>query len=87
LAEAYCERGAVNQKESNYDAAIADYEKSIEFRTGGGGCECQPESPLAWFYLEKHQYDKSWDVVKRAKASRRWIAPEVIAQLKTATPS
>src|ERR1700689_3137495 len=30
LAEAYCERGNSNQKEKKYDAAIADYEKSID---------------------------------------------------------
>jgi tetratricopeptide (TPR) repeat protein len=82
LAEAYCERGFVNQRASNYDAAISDYEKAMEFHTGGGGCECQPESPLAWIYYETKQYDKSWDVVRRAKQSRRWIAPEVIDQLK-----
>lgn len=87
LAEAYCERGSANQKASNFDAAISDYEKAMEFRTGGGGCQCQPESPLAWIYLEKQQYDKSWDVVRRAKQSRRWIAPEVLEQLKTASQS
>jgi tetratricopeptide (TPR) repeat protein len=84
LAEAYCVRAGVHQKAGNYDAAISDYEKSISFRVGGDGCDCQPESPLAWIYLETHQYDKSWAVVKRAKESRRWIAPEVIEQLKTA---
>jgi tetratricopeptide (TPR) repeat protein len=41
LAEAYCERGAAFHRAANYDAAIADYEKSIAYRTGGGGCECQ----------------------------------------------
>jgi len=87
LAEAYCERGSINQRASNFDAAISDYEKAMEYRTGGGGCECQPESPLAWIYYEKKQYDKSWDVVKKAKASRRWIAPEVLEQLKAASRS
>ena len=85
LAEAYCERGSTYHKARNYDAAIADYEKSIEYRTGGGGCECQPESPLAWIYSERKQYDKSWDVVRRARATRRWIAPEVIEELKKAS--
>ena len=87
LAEAYCERGSAYQKASNFEAAISDYEKSIEYGTGGGGCECQPESPLAWIFSEKKQYDKSWDVVKRAKTSGRWIAPEVIEELKKASPS
>jgi lipopolysaccharide biosynthesis regulator YciM len=87
LAEAYCQRGSTFQKASNYDAAISDYEKAIAFHTGSGGCDCQPESPLAWIYCEKKQYDKSWDVVRRAKASGQWIAPEVIEQLKAASRS
>jgi tetratricopeptide (TPR) repeat protein len=41
LAEAYCERGAAFHRAGNFDAAIADYEKSLAFQTGGGGCECQ----------------------------------------------
>jgi len=53
LAEAYCERGSTFQKAGNYDAAIADYEQSIEYRTGGGGCECQPESALAWIRSDR----------------------------------
>ena len=87
LAEAYCQRGSAFHKARNYDAAIADYVKAIEFHTGWGGCDCQPESPLAWIYYETKQYDKSWDVVRRAKASGQWIAPEVIEQLKTASRS
>jgi tetratricopeptide (TPR) repeat protein len=87
LAEAYCERGSSSQKASNYDAAIADYERSIEFSSFGGGCECQPESPLAWIYAEQKRYDKSWDVVRRARMSGKWIAPEVIDELKKASPS
>ena len=87
LAEAYCERGSARQTARNYEAAISDYEKSIEYQTGGGGCECQPESPLAWVYYEQKQYDKCWSVVRKAKQSRRWIAPEVIEKLTTASPS
>ena len=85
LAEAYCERGSTFHRAGNYDAAIADYEKSIAYRTGGGGCECQPESPLAWIYAETKQYDKGWDVVRRARASGRWIMPEVLEELKKAS--
>ena len=85
LAEAYCQRGSAYQKASNYEAAISDYEKSIAYQTGGGGCECQPESPLAWIYAETKQYDKSRDVVRRARASGRWIMPEVLEELKKAS--
>ena len=31
LADAYCARGSSNHKDKKYDAAIADYEKAIEF--------------------------------------------------------
>jgi tetratricopeptide (TPR) repeat protein len=86
LAEAYCERGGSYQKASNFEAAIADYERSIAYQTGGGGCDCQPESPLAWIYAETKQYDKSRDVVRRARLSGRWIAPEVIDRLLKASP-
>ena len=87
LAETYCERGAAHQKASRYDEAISDYEKSIEYQAGGGRCECEPETPLAWIYYEKRQYEKGWAVVRQAKESRRWIAPEVIEELKKASPS
>jgi hypothetical protein len=30
LADAYCERGEYHQKDKQFDAAIADYEKSID---------------------------------------------------------
>jgi len=86
LAEAHCRRGSENQKAGHYEQAISDYEKAIDL--GGAsshGCDCQPESPLAWIYYETQQYDKSWEVVKQARRSHRFIAPELIAALETAT--
>jgi tetratricopeptide (TPR) repeat protein len=86
LADTYCARGASLQKEKRYEPAIADYEKAIELGAPTDGCECQPDSPLAWLYYETGQYDKSWEVVHKAQAASRWIAPELLEQLKKASP-
>jgi hypothetical protein len=69
-------------KEKKYEPAIADYEKAIGLGAPTDGCECQPDSPLAWLYYEKGQYDKSWEVVHKVQASGRWISPELLEQLK-----
>ena len=82
LAEALCRRASGHQRAGRHDAAIADYEKAIEFEIPGDSCECQPESPLAWEYLEKKQYDRSWEVVRQARSKHRWIAPELLDRLK-----
>lgn len=77
LAEAHCQRGSAHQRAIKYDPAIADYERAMELGPPADGCECQPESPLAWLYLETGQYDKSWEIVRKARGSGRWIAPRV----------
>jgi len=81
LAAAYCRRAAAAQRAQSYDPAIADYEKSIELGGVPDACDCQPETPLAWLYLEKRQYDRSWGVVGRAAASGRGVDPEVLERL------
>ena len=86
LSETYCGRGSAHQKAGEYDTAIADYEKAIELGTFEHGCDCQPDSPLAWIYLEQKQYDKSWEVVTRARRAHRWIQPELVAQLEDVSP-
>ncbi len=53
LADAYCLRGASNQKEKKYDAAIADYEKSIDTGATADGCSCDPYNPLFGLYGEE----------------------------------
>jgi len=78
LAEAHCQRGSALQRAKKLDSAIADYERAMELGAPSDGCDCQPESPLAWLYLEKGQYDKSWEVVHRAQSSSRWITPELL---------
>lgn len=82
LADAYCGRGDSDVKAKNYDLAISDYEKAIEFDAPSDGCDCQPDSPLAWAYLETGQVEKSWAAVHRAQRAHRWILPELIERLK-----
>ena len=87
LADAYCNRGASYLREKKYDLAITDFEKSIEFGNSAHGCQCEPYNPLLAIYLiEKPDYDKAREVVRRAQTSRRWIAPEYLEKLKKATP-
>jgi len=85
LADAYCGRGSSYHRAGNLDPAISDYEKAIELGASADGCACQPEAPLAWIYYERKQYDRSWEVVRRARATRKWIDPEMLESLKKAS--
>ena len=85
LADAHCRRGDSYVKAKSYERAIADYEKAIELGAPSDGCDCQPDTPLAWTYCELRQYDKSWEVVHRAQRAHRWIMPELIERLKKAS--
>ncbi len=85
LAEAYCTRAGVRQRAHQTDAAIDDYERAIAQGAPSDGCDCQPDTPLAWLYLEKGQYDRSWQVVHRARQANRWIQPELLEQLRKAS--
>jgi tetratricopeptide (TPR) repeat protein len=82
LADAYCLRGSSNPKEKKYDAAIADYEKSIDIGATADGCSCDPYNPLLELYAEGRRYDPGWGVVHKARKSRKWIAPELLDRLK-----
>ena len=82
LADAYCERGNSNQKEKKYDAAIADYEKSIDYGASADGCSCDPYNPLLALYTDGRRYDQAWGVVYKARKSGKWIAPEMLDRLK-----
>jgi tetratricopeptide (TPR) repeat protein len=88
LADAYCTRGGssspidANQKEKKYDAAIADYEKSIDLGATADGCSCDPYNPLLALYIEGQRYDQAWAVVHQAQKSKKWIAPESLDKLK-----
>jgi tetratricopeptide (TPR) repeat protein len=81
LADAYCERGGTRQKEKK-DAAIADYEKSIDTGASADGCSCDPYNPLLVLYAEDRRYDQGWDVVHKARKSRKWIEPGFLDRLK-----
>lgn len=83
LADAYCARGeSLNPKEKNYDAAIADLEKSIELGASADGCSCDPYNPLIGRYVDARRYDQAWGVVHKAQNSKKWIAPESLDRLK-----
>ena len=81
LADAYCERGGARQKEKK-DAAIADYEKSIDTGASADGCSCDPYNPLFGLYTQDRRYDQAWEVVHKARSSKKWIAPELLDRLK-----
>jgi tetratricopeptide (TPR) repeat protein len=85
LGEAYCNRAAAHRMNDETELAISDYEASVAVGIPDHSCECQPDSALAGLYLETKRYDKSWEVVRRARAARRWIAPELVEQLRTAS--
>ena len=82
LYEAYCQRGSEHQKAGRHGEAITDYESATALRSPGDSCDCQAETPLAWEYLEKKDYDRSWQVVRQARSDGRWIAPELLERLK-----
>ena len=82
LADAYCTRGSFGQKEKKDDAAIADYEKSIDTGATADGCSCDPYNPLVGLYAEGRRYDQGWGVVHKAQKSGKWIAPELLDRLK-----
>ena len=83
LADAYCERGFSRQREKNYSAAVADYEKAIEIGTTADGCSCDPYNPLVAYYVgESRQYDKAWEIVRKAQKTKKYVAPELLESLK-----
>jgi tetratricopeptide (TPR) repeat protein len=93
LADAYCTRGGSssqkdlgqknsNQRENKGDAAIADYEKSIDLGATADGCSCDPYNPLLALYIGGQRYEQAWGVVHTAQKSKKWIAPESLEKLK-----
>ena len=46
LADAYCVRGTASHREQKYEAAIADFEKSIAIGANPDSCSCNPRLPL-----------------------------------------
>jgi tetratricopeptide (TPR) repeat protein len=82
LADTYCARAGVAQKKGLVEAAIGDYQKSIDQDVPGDGCDCDPYGPLAWLYLDaKRDYANSWRIVHAAKG-KGYIEPEFVERLK-----
>jgi tetratricopeptide (TPR) repeat protein len=83
LADAYCTRGTANQVAKKYDAAVADYEKSIEMGATDDGCSCEPYGQLIALYSnEGGQPDKALEAVRRAQKAKKWVDPELLVRLK-----
>ncbi len=83
LADAYCNRGRSFLDKKQYDPAVSDFEKSIEFGITADGCSCEPYNPLAYLYIDvMRNYDKGWELVHRTQSSKNSIAPEYIERLK-----
>ncbi len=82
LADAYCARGDADQKEKQVDAAIADYEKSIEAGANADGCSCDPYNSLIGLYRKDRRYDQVWEVVHKALKAGKWIAPDLLAMVQ-----
>jgi tetratricopeptide (TPR) repeat protein len=83
LADAYCIRGGSSSpKGKKYEAAISDFEKSIDTGATADGCSCDPYNPLLALYTDGRRYDQAWGVVYKARKSGKWIAPEMLDRLK-----
>jgi hypothetical protein len=82
LAEAYCERGGFRHLQRDLTGAAMDYEESIALGGTVDGCSCEPYSPLVHIYFEgMHDYEKSWNTVRRARSANHWVPPELVAKL------
>jgi tetratricopeptide (TPR) repeat protein len=77
LADAYCLRGGSHPQDQK-DAAIADYEKSIDAGADADGCSCDPYSPLLGLYRKDRRYDQVRLVVRKARSAGKWIAPDLL---------
>ena len=80
LADAYCERAGTHQKD--HQGTIADYEKAIDTVASADGCSCDPFNPLVRLYTADRRYDQGWEVVHKARASKKWIEPESLEKLQ-----
>jgi tetratricopeptide (TPR) repeat protein len=85
LADSYCLRARSRQQAGQLEQAVADYETSIAQDAPLDECECQPETPLAWSYVELRRYDDAWRVVRAAAAAGRAVDPEVVQRLVKAS--
>jgi len=83
IADAYCNRGRSFLEKKQYDPAISDFERSIEFGITADGCSCEPYNSLAYLYIDvTRNYDKGWELVHKTQGSRNSIVPEYVERLK-----
>jgi tetratricopeptide (TPR) repeat protein len=81
--DAYCNRGSAYVGEKKFEQAESDLKRAMEMQSSGDPCECEPYNPLLALYLtQTHEYDKARAVVAKAQASKKWIAPEYLEQLR-----
>lgn len=86
LADLYCNRGQAHLQSKHLELAAAAFEKSIEMNVESDGCSCEPYNPLAYIYIDATgQYDKGWNLVRRARDSGHVIAGEYIERLEKAS--
>ena len=55
---------------------------SIDTGAGADGCSCDTYNPLFALYTRDRRYDEAWDIVHKARSSKKWIAPELLDRLK-----
>jgi len=85
VGDAYCNRGMQYSGEKKYDLAEADLKKAIDMGTHPDPCECDPYNQLLWIYTRQtHESDKAQALAAKARAAKRWIAPENLQQLNAA---
>jgi tetratricopeptide (TPR) repeat protein len=86
LAELHCNRGQAHLQEKRFDLAAVELEKSVELAVAADGCSCEPFNALAYVYVDATgQYDKGWDLVRRARSSGHAIARDYVERLEKAT--
>jgi tetratricopeptide (TPR) repeat protein len=86
LSDLYCNQGQAHLRDRKLDLAAEDLEKSIDFAAAADGCSCEPYDPLAYIYIDATgQYEKAWDLVRKARDSGHVIPREYVDRLEKAS--
>ena len=86
LTDLYCNRGQAHLGAKDLELAAEDFEKSIAFNGPTDGCSCEPYNPLAYIYIDATgQYEKGWDLVRKAQSAGHPIAREYVERLERAS--
>ena len=54
----------------------------IEISATADGCSCDPYNPLFLLCDKNRRYDQGWEVVHKARSSKKCIEPELLDILK-----